>query len=67
LGFSTKTNSGPQPFLALPQGPSSKKYPMGHFAMLTSYKQLAVTVLHIGQWTQGHVQSRFYGTLCGPL
>jgi len=34
-----------------------KKYPMDHFAMLTPHEQPVETVLHIGQWTQGHVQS----------
>ena len=35
----------------------SKKYLTGHFAMLTRHQQLVKTALHIGQLTQGHVQS----------
>ena len=34
----------------------SGKYPMDHFPMLAPHEQLVETVLHIGQWTQGHVQ-----------
>ena len=40
---------------------------MNHFAMLASHEQLVEIVLHIDQWTQGHIQSRIYETLCGPL
>jgi len=39
---------------------------MGHFVTLTLCEQLVKTVLRTGQWTQRHVQSRIYGTLCGP-
>jgi len=35
---------------------------MDHF-MLTPHEQLVETVLRMRQWTQGHVQSRIYGTL----
>jgi len=35
--------------------------------MLTSHEQLVETVFHIGQWIQEHVQSKDYGTFCGPL
>jgi len=30
---------------------------MDHFAMLTPHERLVETVLHIGHWTQRHVQS----------
>jgi len=30
---------------------------MDQFVMLTLHEQQVKTLLHIGQWTQGHVQS----------
>jgi len=58
--------SGSQPLFG-PWPMFSKKYPMDHFAVLTPHQQLVETVLHIGQCNQEHVQSRIYGTVCGPL
>jgi len=54
------------PNLLWPRGVSYKKYPMGHFAMLTPHEQLVETVLHAGQWPfyQRFIEHSFW--ICGP-
>ena len=52
--------------LSWPMNHLLKKHPTDHFDVLTSHEQLIITVLHLRQWMQGHVQSS-PGSLCGPI